>query len=86
MDQFADGMIARDPTLAADRATWTGSLHIVDLPSVEAARRFVEREPYNRAGCSSSISSGSSTTCSAERCGSPREGPTTLASSSSRTR
>jgi uncharacterized protein YciI len=50
MDQFADGMIARGPTLAADRATWTGSLHIVDLPSTEAARQFVEDEPYNRAG------------------------------------
>ena len=50
MDRFADGMIARGPTLAADRATWTGSLHIVDLPSAEAAHEFVEREPYNRAG------------------------------------
>jgi YCII-related domain-containing protein len=50
MDRFADGMIARGPTFAADRATWTGSLHIVDLPSAEAAHRFVEREPYNRAG------------------------------------
>ena len=50
MDGFADGMIARGPTLAADRETWTGSLHIVDLPSAEAAREFVEREPYNRAG------------------------------------
>jgi uncharacterized protein len=50
MDRFADGMIARGPTLGADRATWTGSLHIVDLPSAEAAQEFVEREPYNRAG------------------------------------
>jgi uncharacterized protein len=50
MDQFADRMIARGPTLAADRTTWTGSLHIVDLSSADAAREFVEREPYNRAG------------------------------------
>ena len=50
MDRFAGRMTARGPTLAADRATWTGSLHIVDLPSVEAAEQFVEREPYNRAG------------------------------------
>jgi hypothetical protein len=50
MDQFADGMTARGPTLGADRESWTGSLHIVDLPSVEAAYEFVEREPYNRAG------------------------------------
>jgi len=50
MDTFAYGMIARGPTLATDRATWTGSIHIVDLPSIEAAREFAEREPYNRAG------------------------------------
>jgi uncharacterized protein len=50
MDQFADGMIARGPTLGADRETWTGSIHIVELASAEAAREFIEREPYNRAG------------------------------------
>ncbi len=50
MDPFADRMTARGPTLAADRETWTGSLHIVDLPSADAVREFVEREPYNRAG------------------------------------
>jgi uncharacterized protein len=50
MDRFADGMTARGPTLGADRETWTGSLHIVDLPSADAAREFVEHEPYNRAG------------------------------------
>ena len=50
MDRFADGMTARGPTLAADRATWTGSVHIVELPSAEAAREFAEREPYNQAG------------------------------------
>jgi uncharacterized protein YciI len=50
MDDFADGMTARGPTLAADRATWTGSVHILDLPNAEAAREFVEREPYTRAG------------------------------------
>jgi hypothetical protein len=43
-------MTARGPTLGADRETWTGSLHIVDLPDADAAREFVEREPYNRAG------------------------------------
>ncbi len=50
MDGFADGMTARGPTLAADRVTWTGSVHIVDLASADDAREFVEREPYNRAG------------------------------------
>ena len=50
MDRFAGGMTARGPTLGPDRETWTGSIHIVDLPSAEAAREFVDREPYNRAG------------------------------------
>jgi hypothetical protein len=50
MDRFAAGMTARGPTLGPDRETWTGSIHIVDLPSAEAAREFVEQEPYNRAG------------------------------------
>ena len=50
MDRFADSMIARGPTLAADRETWTGSVHVLALPDVEAARRFVAEEPYNRAG------------------------------------
>jgi uncharacterized protein YciI len=50
MDRFADGMIARGPMLAADRTTWTGSIHIVDLPGPEEAQAFAEDEPYNRAG------------------------------------
>jgi uncharacterized protein len=50
MDGFADTMIARGPTLAPDRETPTGSLHVLGLPSVAAATTFVEREPNNRAG------------------------------------
>jgi uncharacterized protein len=50
MDGFADAMIARGPTLAPDRETATGSLHVLALPSVAAANDFVEREPNNRAG------------------------------------
>jgi uncharacterized protein YciI len=50
MDRFARSMIARGPTLAADRETWTGSMHVVGLPDADAARRFVAEEPYNRAG------------------------------------
>jgi uncharacterized protein len=50
MDGFADAMIARGPTLAPDRETATGSLHVLALPSLEAANEFVEREPNNRAG------------------------------------
>jgi len=50
MDGFAETMIARGPTLAPDRETATGSLHVLGLPSVAAATEFVEREPNNRAG------------------------------------
>lgn len=50
MDRFADGMVARGPMLGADRTSWLGSIHIVDLPSASAAHEFVEHEPYHRAG------------------------------------
>ncbi len=50
MDRFAESMVARGPTLDADRETATGSLHVLGLPSVHAAREFVAHEPNNRAG------------------------------------
>jgi uncharacterized protein YciI len=50
MDGFADQMIARGPTLSADRETATGSLHIVDLPGPQEARAFAFEEPNYRAG------------------------------------
>jgi uncharacterized protein len=50
MDRFAESMIARGPALDTDRETATGSLHVVGLPSVAAARAFVALEPNNRAG------------------------------------
>ena len=50
MDDYAEGMIARGPTLAGDGVTATGSLHIVDLPDAEAARVFAFEEPNYKAG------------------------------------
>jgi uncharacterized protein len=50
MDGYAEGMIARGPTLTPDGSVATGSLHIVDLPDLEAARAFAFDEPYYRAG------------------------------------
>ena len=50
MDGFAESMIARGPTLDSDRDTATGSLHVLALSSVDAAREFVALEPNNRAG------------------------------------
>ena len=50
IDEFAESMIARGPTLENDRETATGSLHVLGLPSVEAVHEFVACEPNNRAG------------------------------------
>ena len=50
MDGFAESMVARGPTLGADRETATGSLHVLGLPSDDAAHAFVAREPNHRAG------------------------------------
>jgi hypothetical protein len=61
MDGFADTMIARGPTLAPDRETPTGSLHVLGLPSFAAAAEFVEREPNNRASLAFSPSHPSRT-------------------------
>ena len=50
MDRFADGMIARGPTLSDDLESATGSVHIVDLPDAAAARVFAFEEPNYLAG------------------------------------
>ena len=50
MDRFQARMIARGPTLTPDGEIATGSVHIVDLPSVAAARAFVFDEPNYQAG------------------------------------
>ena len=50
MDGYAEGMIARGPTLAEDGLTATGSLHVVDLPDAEAVRVFAFEEPNYKAG------------------------------------
>jgi uncharacterized protein YciI len=50
MDTFADRMTARGLTLSPDRATWTGSLHVVHLDDPNAAHDFAVNDPYHRAG------------------------------------
>lgn len=50
LDRFADALTARGPTLGPDRETWTGSMHVLDLPSVDDAHAFAVDEPYERAG------------------------------------
>lgn len=49
MDGFSSTMVARGPTFTAD-GTLTGSVHILDLPDLAAARAFVFDEPFYRAG------------------------------------
>ncbi|GGO71750.1 YciI family protein [Nonomuraea cavernae] len=48
MDRYAAQLIARGPTLDGDTAT--GSVHIVDLPDLAAARAFAFDEPNFQAG------------------------------------
>ena len=55
MDGYADALIARGPTLTEDRKESTGSLHIIDLPDVDAVRAFAYEEPYYRAGAFQSV-------------------------------
>jgi hypothetical protein len=55
MDQYDDAFVARGPTLTADRATATGSMHIVDLPDAAAARVFAFEEPCYAAGVYSEV-------------------------------
>ncbi len=50
MDQYANSMIARGPTVTDDGAAITGSMHMLDLPDAEAARVFAYEEPYYKAG------------------------------------
>jgi uncharacterized protein len=50
MDNYADALIARGPTLTPDRTTHTGSMHIVDLHGTEQVRVFAFEEPFYRAG------------------------------------
>ncbi|MEU5346787.1 YciI family protein [Streptomyces sp. NPDC020766] len=49
MDRFEKEMIARGPTLTGDDVP-TGSVHIVDLPDLAAARAFAFDEPGYQAG------------------------------------
>ncbi|MBM2613948.1 hypothetical protein JIG36_00065 [Actinoplanes sp. LDG1-06] len=54
LDEYADRLIARGPTLD-EHGDPTGSLHIADLPDVEAARVFAYEEPYYRGGVFESV-------------------------------
>ncbi|NUP77817.1 MAG: YciI family protein [Nonomuraea sp.] len=50
MDRYEAELIARGPTFERDTDTATGSVHIVDLPDLAAARALVFDEPNYQAG------------------------------------
>ena len=50
MDQFADRLILRGPTLSDDGSEHTGSVHVVNLADRASAERFATEEPYWLAG------------------------------------
>ncbi|MFF7157931.1 YciI family protein [Streptomyces sp. NPDC008139] len=50
MDRYAEGLIARGPTMAGDGETPTGSVHIVEVADAGAARAFAFDEPNYQAG------------------------------------
>jgi uncharacterized protein len=50
MDGFVKELTARGPTLNDDRTEATGSIHVVELPDLAAARAFAFDEPNFRAG------------------------------------
>jgi uncharacterized protein YciI len=48
MDRFTFSL--RGPLLTPDRTRWAGSVHVVEVPDLAAARAFAEQDPYHRAG------------------------------------
>ncbi len=56
MDRWADVLVARGPVLSNDGERHAGSLHVVDLPDLAAARRFADEEPFAQAGWYAEVS------------------------------
>jgi uncharacterized protein YciI len=54
MDRWADDLILRGPSLSA-AGKHTGSIHVIELPDLQAAQRFANDEPYARAGWYTSV-------------------------------
>lgn len=50
MDQWADRLVLRGPTLSGDGEEHTGSVHVVDVDDRASAERFAYEEPYWLAG------------------------------------
>jgi uncharacterized protein YciI len=56
MDRHAEHLVARGPTLSPDGTTHTGSVHVIEAPTIQDARRFAFLEPYWLAGVYASVS------------------------------
>ena len=55
LSRFAANMAFAGPLFADDHETVVGSLLVLDFPSLEAARDFIEDEPYTKAGIYASV-------------------------------
>jgi uncharacterized protein len=55
LSRFAANMAFAGPLFADDHETVVGSLLVLDFPSLEAARDFIEAEPYTKAGIYASV-------------------------------
>ncbi len=56
MDQWADRLVARGPTLSDDGEHHTGSIHVLRADDRATAERFAFAEPYAHAGWYASVS------------------------------
>jgi uncharacterized protein YciI len=55
MDAHVDRLVARGPTLSADGTRHTGSVHVLEAATIDAARRFALDEPFWLAGVYASV-------------------------------
>jgi uncharacterized protein len=55
MDEYADRLVARGPTLSPDGKAHTGSVHVLAADGAKEAHRFAFDEPYSLAGVYSSV-------------------------------
>lgn len=51
LDDHANSIMCRGPMLADDAAAQIGSVILLDIPNMAAAREFLENEPFVKAGC-----------------------------------
>ncbi len=51
LDDHANAIMCRGPMLADDGSAQIGSVILLDIPNMAAARAFLENEPFAKAGC-----------------------------------